>query len=353
MLKSKLTLIVDGNWLLMSRLSVVNNKYVDDIDLCHNLKLMMIKSIEVVLRTFKDIDNIIFVADGGSWRNKVEIPEFMQQDEEANAEYKGTREKSQDINWDMIFTAYDDFVALLKQTGITSCKEKDVEGDDWCYFWSRYLNSIGTNCIIWSKDNDLKQLVKTDKNKCFTAWWNKDNGLYVEDIDENELSFLFNNEFSANESLMTGLCDKSKDLHKISPNHIIIDKIIRGDASDNILPVLVREPKSGSTRKFRVSSKDIDYELDYNDKKSVQSYFENLLSQKSYAGRVKTTIDNILEHFKYNKQLVLLDISSYPQYIKDIFDMHKDDYNVSKNIVEAQSIIQASNNKLNGILDLL
>ena len=31
--KSKLTLIVDGNWLLMSRLSVLNNRYVDEFEL--------------------------------------------------------------------------------------------------------------------------------------------------------------------------------------------------------------------------------------------------------------------------------------------------------------------------------
>ena len=31
--KSKLTLIVDGNWLLMSRLSVLNNRYKDELEL--------------------------------------------------------------------------------------------------------------------------------------------------------------------------------------------------------------------------------------------------------------------------------------------------------------------------------
>ena len=43
--KSKLTLIVDGNCLLMSRLAVLSNKYVDDYDLNQESKLMLIKSI--------------------------------------------------------------------------------------------------------------------------------------------------------------------------------------------------------------------------------------------------------------------------------------------------------------------
>ena len=45
--KSKLTLIVDGNWLLMSRLSVLNNRFVDELELNQELKLMLSKSINV------------------------------------------------------------------------------------------------------------------------------------------------------------------------------------------------------------------------------------------------------------------------------------------------------------------
>jgi 5'-3' exonuclease len=62
--KSKLTLIVDGNWLLMSRLSVLNNRFADEYELNQELKLMLIKSINKVLRLFPVIDNVIFVADG-------------------------------------------------------------------------------------------------------------------------------------------------------------------------------------------------------------------------------------------------------------------------------------------------
>ena len=105
--KSKLTLLIDGNWLLMSRLSVLSNSYVDDFELCQELKLLMIKSINVVLRTFPFIDNIIFCADGGSWRSKIEIPSCLHHDEEGQlVEYKGTRSRSTDINWEVIFNGY-------------------------------------------------------------------------------------------------------------------------------------------------------------------------------------------------------------------------------------------------------
>ena len=64
--KSKLTLIIDGNWLMMSRLPVLNGRYADDKTLIQEVKLLMIKSINVVLRTFPMVDNIMFVTDGGS-----------------------------------------------------------------------------------------------------------------------------------------------------------------------------------------------------------------------------------------------------------------------------------------------
>ena len=165
--KSKLTLIVDGNWLLMSRLSVLNNRYKDELELCQELKLLMLKSMEIVLRQFPSIDNIIFVSDGGSWRNKIKVPKFL---EEAGIEYKGNREKSDEINWELIFDEFEKFISVLSSTGITVSRENGIEGDDWCWYWSTKLNEENTNCIIWTKDKDLTQLVKTNSDNCFTVW---------------------------------------------------------------------------------------------------------------------------------------------------------------------------------------
>ena len=96
--KSKLTLLIDGNWLLMSRLSVIANLYIDDNELCKNLQLLMIQSIKKVIKKFPVIDNIIFCADGGSWRNNIEIPSINIDDEGNIITYKGNREKPSDIN---------------------------------------------------------------------------------------------------------------------------------------------------------------------------------------------------------------------------------------------------------------
>ena len=353
--KSKLTLIVDGNWLLMSRLSVLNNKFADEYELNQELKLMLIKSINKVLRFFPSIDNIIFVADCGSWRNQLDIPKYIYDEisDTQSAEYKGNRIKSDDINWELLFSSYNDFITTLQSCGITSCQESGIEGDDWCYHWSTYLNSQGTNCIIWTKDNDLKQLVNIDSNKCFTAWWNESNGLFIKDFPEEEFNFLFNTEFNINEDILNDLINKSKVITKIDPKSIVIDKIIRGDAGDNIYPIILRKSKNNnSSRAFKVRAKDIDYSLDYNNDNDINKYIHSLINSKNYAGRINKSEEDIIDHFKYNRKLVVLEKESYPQEVLETFDKYNN-YNVSKDISKAESQIQAANNKLNGILDII
>lgn len=312
---SKLTLIIDGNWLLMSRLTVMKDRYSSDKKLVEELKILMCKSIKIMLRTFPKIDNIIMVADGGSWRCDLDMPKFL---DDENITYKGNREQDPNYNWDMIFEGYGDFLELMNKSGVTTCREFGVEGDDWCWNLSRRLNAQGTNVIIWSMDKDLTQLVQTDKDGVFTVTWNK---LYMtmEDIDENEMDFLFNYNYSINESLLNHVKSKAKDVHRIRPTDIVIDKIIRGDAGDNILPIILKESKS-SDKKFRVGVKDIDFELDIFDDNAIDEYLLNLLSSKSYKDKVKKPYQNIFEHFKYNTKLVMLHESSYPEEILEIMN---------------------------------
>ena len=358
MSKSKLTLIVDGNWLFMSRLSVISNQYIDDFELCQNLKVLMIKSIKVVLRKFPLIDNIIFVADGGTWRTQIRIPECLKREAEQEGiivEYKGTRVKSDDLNWDVLFAAYDDFTTTLKQTQINAYREQYVEGDDWIWWWSTYLNSQGTNCIVWTKDNDLKQLVNIDSNKCFTIWWNNDSGIFIKDYEETEFDFLFNSSFNENEQLLNNIIQCSQSITKIDPKHIVIDKILKGDASDNILPVILRNSRNKeSEKKFKISTKDINYSLNYNDNNEVKQYIHNLVNSKNYINRINhnKTEDEIYEHFLFNRQLIVLEKESYPQNILEIFDKYKD-YNINKDITLAENQINALSNKLTGILDII
>lgn len=344
--KSKLTLIVDGNWLLMSRLSVLNNRYKDELELCQELKLLMLKSMEIVLRQFPSIDNIIFVSDGGSWRNKIQVPKFL---EEAGIEYKGNREKSDEINWELIFDEFEKFISVLSSTGITVSRENGIEGDDWCWYWSTKLNEENTNCIIWTKDKDLTQLVKTNSDNCFTVWWNKESGLLSENKPDEELNFLFNFKYDENELIFKELIKNAKNDSCINPKHIILDKIIRGDLGDNIIPILYRKSK---TKQFRVAAKDIPENLNIHNETEIRQYIHNLLNSKTYLNKVEKDEEDIVQHFIYNVKLVELSKTNYPDNILEIFDKHSS-YNVTKDITIAENLIRANSNKLKNVLDFI
>lgn len=358
MSKSKLTLIVDGNWLMMSRLSVINNRYVDLKSSLHDLKLLLIKSINVVLRTFSDIDNIIFVTDGGSWRKYEDIPECLHHDLNGElVEYKGTRVKTDDIDWDMIFGSFDEFVSVLGENGINVCSEHHVEGDDWCWYWSKKLNKNGTNVMLWSKDRDLTQLVHTDPtSKCFTVWWNKDNGVFTEQLntdETDELTWLFNLESKENDRILTNILNKVHKKTYINPYEIVVDKIFMGDMSDNIFPLLLRRARDiNNTKKFRINKKDLKLDIDINDNDAVRDYINSFYSMNNYSSRLINDANDEYEHFLYNKKLVWLNESSYPHEILE--QMQKYDItNISKDCSVAESVIQAEAQNMNDLLETI
>lgn len=328
---------------------MLNDRYKDERELCQELKLLMLKSINVVLRQFPVIDNIIVVSDGGSWRNKLEIPSYLQHE---GIEYKGNREKSDDINWDLVFLEFENLLALLQQTGITVTREVGIEGDDWCWYWSTKLNDENINVIIWSKDKDLTQLVKTNNDNCFTGWWNKDSGLILQEIEDDNMDYLFNSKYNENEEIYKKIISSAKQVNYINPKTVVIDKIIRGDLGDNIIPIIFKKSKTNPNKQFRVSVKDIDNSLDIHNETEIRNYIHNLLENKSYLGRVDKSEEDIVEHFLYNVKLVELSEKNYPEDIIKLFNAH-DEYNISKDISIAQSQLQASTNKIKNILDII
>lgn len=353
--KSKLTLIIDGNWLLISRMSNMIGKFATEKDMMLETKLLMIKSINKVLRLFPKIDNIIFVADGGSWRASEKIPDCLNTDTKNElipcATYKGTRMQDKNLDWEVIFGEYEKFLETLDYNGIQVCKEPGIEGDDWCWYWSTKLNDDNTNVIIWSKDKDLTQLVNKNSDGVFTVCWNDGGVTCKQTVDEDDLtSFLLNPYYAINEQLLHDIIQHSSAKIGIDPKAILVEKIFRGDKGDNIFPIIQRKSKSGSNKLFRISTKDMDFSLNVYDDNAVKNYIDNLLEQKNYKNRVLHSIEDIYEHFYFNRKLVSLNEKEYPQYVKDIFSKYKT-YKFSKNIVETEQQIQAEKNAINELLD--
>lgn len=359
--KSKLTLIIDGNWLLMSRYSVLVNKTNSDDELGQEVQKLMLKSIMLVLRQFPDIDNIIFVSDGGSWRNDVEIPEFLIKEKESEnvpVEYKGQRKLPEDVDWKIIFGYYEELISLLNENNITACRMPNIEGDDWCWYWSRKLNEDGTNVIIWSMDKDLNQLVYYNDETCvFTVCWNDRTGLFIKETDKQEnndlLDFFFNDLYKQeNIDLFDKITNKCPKITQVNPNNIIIDKVIRGDKGDNIFPIILKRPNNKDSQKlFRVSVKDIDFDLDILNDTKIKSYIHDIMTSKKYHNKmINNNEEDVFDHFKYNYKLVALNKNNYPEPILEEMNSYMN-YNVNNNVSTVFQYLTARNDKIVNILE--
>lgn len=313
---NKLTLLVDGGWVLMRTMFFFERGFRMDASKAQKsataaeFKETLSRSITKILNQIPEIDNIVIMSEGGSWRKNLPIPKQLQ-----GVSYKGHRERKEQIDWDAIYKAYGEFVKDCDTQGVTCSAHSSIEGDDWAWYWSRRLNASGVNTIIWSSDCDLKQLVQVYGN-AFTAWYNDKAGLVLPDAmqyPDDPVEAMMNPPFQNQES--EKLIRRLKKVQYINPDMIAIEKILCGDAGDNIKSV-VRFTKNGRTYRFA--------EADY--KKLIGEYniqsMNDLFSHKSDIARYITenkkfkpygfNTEDIEEMLDYNTSLVWLNESTIP-----------------------------------------
>lgn len=330
--RNKLTLLIDGNWLLMSRMSVLVKKF-DKAnpawakeEASVEFKELLAKSINIILWQFKCIDNIIFIADGGSWRKKLAIPDTLKE-----TTYKGNRSKAVEIDWDYIYKPFNELFEHCKSLGITCSRYTDCEGDDLVWYWSRRLNSEGVNCMIWSSDNDLKQLVQYDADhNTFTAWYNNKNGLFLSnDLDQRSTDPL---DFFLTPQICIGSLEELKQIcygtiEYIDPDMIAIDKIFRGDSGDNIKSVVLY--KKGN-KVYKLSQRQYDDIIDKFNITSARDIGAKVDSISQYIPTIKSLTQyhlsphDIHDMLEYNIKLVWLNESAIPDAI--IATMNQGEY---------------------------
>ena len=329
---NKCTLLIDFNWLTISRFSVIMDKFnknnPDPVISAakEELKETMARSINVILNRFPCIDNVVIAADGGSWRKSLQIPDSLK-----DTTYKGNRVQKVEYDWDAIFGASNELLKNCKEIGITCTQFNNIEGDDWIWYWSRRLNADGVHCIIWSIDNDLKQLVQKDSNTgAFTVWYNDKNGLWIDenlkDPDLSDIDFFMTPTYHS--PILESLKQRSKSsINYVRPDDIILSKIICGDSGDNIKSVF-RYEKNGRT--YRVSEKEWDKIAQEYNIVSINCLLD-CISQTAFAianhskyKAFKPSQSDIEEMIKYNIKLVYLNESIIPETL--LITMNQQEY---------------------------
>jgi len=318
---NNLTLICDMNFVLMSRYSVVGGfqkgapkRVLESSE--RNLADMLARSINIILNRFPAVDNIVLVADGGSWRKQLPVPEQLK-----NVTYKGNREKQEEVAWDYVFNSLRDLMRCAKDAGLTTAQTLTAEGDDWVWYWSRRLNAQGTNVLIWSIDRDLQQLIQRTPDGAFTAWYNDKAGLCLPEYYKNEKEVDPIDFFMSPESYDNQIIDSIKasagKVSYINPNEVVIEKVMCGDSGDNIKAV-VRYEKGGRT--YRFSEGDLkkyqEYDLPMTTVDDLKECREGIadwiINNKKFTPYHFKKKD-ILEMIDYNIKLVWLNEETIPQ----------------------------------------
>ena len=317
-MSNKLTIIIDSNYLLISRYSVLSKNFDKRLPehareaARENLTDMMARSIIGILNKFPEADNIILVRDGGSWRKQLKVPSVIK-----DVAYKGNRRLDENTDWNCVFGALDNIIKRCDELGITVSSGLNSEGDDWIWYWSHVLNGQGTNVLIWSSDNDLKQLVSN--GKAFTAWYNDRSGLFIhEDLikrDINPLDFFMDPSIQPDQ-VLESLVSHQSIVEHINPETIAIDKIFLGDYADNIKPIVHVKRDSGRACNFTQKDLDIlknDITLDcMNGLLEHKNDVINWIAKYSKFTKFKLKREDISEMLEYNIKLVWLDDHCIP-----------------------------------------
>lgn len=331
----KHTLLIDGNYFIYSRLFVMpkpsKGKLLgDEKSKGQFLRKLCIDFASEIRKMQPFLDKIVLTIDSKSWRKDL-FPD---------AEYKGTRTQDDTVEWEAVYQIYEEFKTVLAKRGVIVQQVNGAEADDLLFAWSTYLNAIGQNCIVWTGDRDLIQLVDYSKaTDGYTLWYyntkkrlivfegfNKMMGMPVDESSDNE-DLLFNlaSKTALLEKVRADVNDWIKkngiEIEEVNCDTFIFQKILTGDKSDNIKSV-VTWSKGGRT--YNISLKQADKILEQYLKEESVFTIDHMFNESQVdkiADIIYRVVGNsaksqIKARFNQNLDIMLLHYNTIPEAIQ-------------------------------------
>jgi 5'-3' exonuclease len=355
----KHTLIIDGNYFVHSRLFVLprvkGKQLLGDIEGQEQLmRKLCIDLASEVRKMTPFVDQVVVAVDSKSWRKDL-FPA---------AAYKGTRVLDDSVNWSNVFDVYEQWQGILATKGVIVHKVPGAEADDILFGWANALNNEGKNCIVWTGDRDLIQLVNYNKaTDAYTLWYyNSQRKLLAFEgfeslLESNAATDLSNDDMlfnmssaavmnnSIKEEFQKWIVKNTVQIQEINCDAFIFSKILQGDKSDNIKSVVTwtKQTKEGSIRNYSITEKHATKIL--SKYREVEGDF--LIDHFFSANQVNVMINLILEvversnineikvNFNQNLDLMLLHYNTIPMGIQKAMYIEIDkDFNVETQMIE-------------------
>jgi 5'-3' exonuclease len=306
-------LIIDGNYIL--------NKNTFALHKNNLLFGGLHKSLEISISNYRKwypFANVYLVSDSKekSWRKKL------------STNYKSTRKKDFDIDWEFVFGAYNEFKKLISEKGVKILEASSVEGDDWISFLTHKANSEGRSTIIVSNDYDIKQLVRYSLNPLYInimtnemmnrqkLFLPRNYQLFVDTLSRIDNDDIFNlNDNSEFLSLFNNFLNKY-EISETDPVESLLVKVISGDSSDNISSVwsIVKSGKKRGIGDKGAKSVFRDYLVEFGepnlDDPDLAENIADLICERKKLS--KTSIISIKENIYKNMQLINLSMENLP-----------------------------------------
>ena len=346
------TLLIDGNYFLHSRLFVLPRKKGQkllgtDDSRSQLMRKLCIDFASEVRKMNPFVDQIVVAVDSKSWRKDL-FPD---------ANYKGTRTHDDSVDWDAVFNVYSEFQQILAKKGVIIHQINGAEADDVLFGWSTQLNNEGSNCIVWTGDRDLIQLVNYNTaTDAYTLWYYNSKRKLIafegfnEIISKEEASDISNDDllFNMSQGLSASGLAKKELNNWIQKNKVTVDeincddfiftKILQGDKSDNIAAVVkwTKTSRSGKILNYSITEKQANKILDQY-KKEEGNFTIDLFFNKTQVDKIvdiiyrvtgKSDPQEIKMRFNQNLDLMLLHYNTIPDPIqKDIYKNVESDCN--------------------------
>lgn len=368
---AKHTLLIDGNYFLHSRLFVLPRKKDTQLLGDHKSQSQLMRKLSIdfaseLRKMAPFIDQVVVAVDAKSWRKDL-FPD---------AQYKGTRTHDDSINWKGVFDVYAQWQELLAKQGVIIHQINGAEADDVIFGWSTQLNNEGKNCIVWTGDRDLIQLVNYNTAMdSYTLWYYNShrklitfngftdllNGDNRDELTNEELLFNMSSKDVMHDKLVNDIQQWSNknnvQFENINCDEFIFSKILQGDKSDNINSVITwtKTTASGKVMNYSISEKMsfkiLDQFIKDNGEFKIDMFFNQEYLDKIvdiiYKVVNKSTIEDIRTRFNQNIDLMLLHFNTIPEAIQnEIYKAIEKDLDIKPNfkvLSKMESILEGTN----------
>lgn len=346
---NKRILLIDGNWL--AHRCLFNTKLLlqtedEQQQFAHSLMYQFIKIWEVFSPHCQDV---LVVSDDYSWRKKLPTyyPYYVSEGDDSVG-YKKNRaqlKEGSDINFDAYNKLFKEFTNKLSSMN-RHIHIQYLEGDDILTLISAYHKDTDMEFVVLATDKDLGQIVRSNvhlfmntsskqhPNGYFWLSPSKFKEKFAKGDDMlSKLMESTNRDVSFDELMKIDILDTAGVVKRNADSGVmpvyrwslILNKIVCGDKSDNILPIIRWKSKTGTVN-YSVTQRHIDMVTNGGDEKScydivtsdnLETFIKSLLEVTK---QPSTLLEKALEHYRHNYQLVVLNKALFPQESVNLFE---------------------------------